>query len=389
MARILIGWELGAGRGHGVSMRLIADALARRGHDVILAGQRTDLPIHTETPLIRYQAPLWPGLLKAVETKSGHVATLFDILARLGLARPRVLAGMIGAWDAILAASRADLVVVDHAPALMAAARGRVPVIAVGPGFQVPHVTEAPPARVGGGEPGFDEAQLLDTIDAELRAVGRAALPHLSALVAVDAPLVSSFPELDPYRRTDANARFIAPGLDGVAPPVGKPGDEVFVYAANGLQESDAFWAGLVSSRLPIRAHVPGATAETRSRIAKMGVKVEAHPLPMAQIVARSRVNVNHGAHGIVCAMLLAGIPQLMLPLDLEKHLHSEAVDREGLGLMRPGNALTPVALGEALRSLWDDAAIAGRTRSAAPAFNARMAVPYGEAVADVAASLL
>ncbi|CAM3264477.1 hypothetical protein SPAN111604_13730 [Sphingomonas antarctica] len=389
MANVLIGWELGGGRGHLVSMKLIAEALIERGHRVTIAAQRTDVPLTMPPGVAMFQAPIWPGLLSTVGAGDGRVSTIVDVLARLGLGRRGVLAGMISAWEALIALSRADLVIADYAPALLVAARGRLPSVSVGPGFQVAPSDTDPIARLGGGSPGHNEGNLLDTVDAELRAAGRKPLPHLAALFATDAPLIGSFPELDPYHRNDQTGRFIAPGLDGVPQLGAGQGDEVFVYANNPIQANKPFWQAVVATRLPIRAHIPGIDTSLRVAIAAMGVTVEPRPVPIDRIVARSRLCINHGAHGIICAMMLGGVPQLMLPLDLEKGLHSAAVAHAGLGVLPPIDENTVANLPAILRAAYHDAELVQRVREATPGFHARMTVPYGPAVAEAAAALL
>jgi rhamnosyltransferase subunit B len=389
MASVLIGWELGAGRGHLVSMRLMAEALVARGHKVTLAAQRLDVGVTMPPSVAMVQAPVWPGLLSSVGAGQGRVATIADVLARVGLGRQGVLAGVIAGWEGLIATTGADAVIADYAPGLLMAARGRLPSVSTGPGFQVTPADADPLPRLGGGEPGHDEAALLDTIDAELRSAGRDPLPRLAALFTTDAPLIASFPELDPYRRDGSNARFIAPGLDGVPQPGAGQGDEVFVYANSVLQTNEPFWRALAATRLPVRAHVPGIDTRLRTAIAALGIKVEPRPEPMDRIVARSRLNINHGAHGIICAMLLGGVPQIMLPLDLEKRLHSEAVARIGLGLMPTANEDAIPQLADLIRSAYDDVAMAQRARDAAPAFSARMAVPYGAAISGAVEALV
>jgi hypothetical protein len=389
MANVLIGWELGAGRGHLVSMRLMAEALVARGHRVALAAQRLDVGVAMPPGVAMVQAPVWPGLLSSVGSGKGRVATIADVLARVGLERQGVLAGMVTGWDGLIAAMQADLVIADYAPALLTAVRGRLPSVSTGPGFQVTPSDVDPIPRLGGGKPGHDEAALLDTVDAELRSVGREPLQRLAALFGTSAPLIASFPELDPYGRTDADAYFIAPGLDGVPQPGAGEGREVFVYANSVLQTNEPFWRALAATRLPVRAHVPGIDTRLRTAIAALGITVEPRPVPIDRIVARSRLCINHGAHGIICAMLLGGVPQIMLPLDLEKRLHSEAVVRIGLGIMPAANEDTIPQLTGAVLAAYDDAAMAQRARDAAPAFSARMTVPYGAAISETVEALV
>ncbi len=390
MARILIGWELGAGRGHIGSMLAMARALVGRGHVIAFAVQRIDampgrLPIGTTL----YQAPLWPRLIASGEPAGhSHVATLIDILARLGLDRAGCLTGMIRSWDSIFAAFDPHVVIADHAPALLIAAQGRLPTISCGPGFQVPPSTVDPLPRIGGGVPGYDETMILDIVDADLRDAGREPLPALPAMFCTTRALIASFVELDPYGRP-TGPDHIAPAVSDWAPPATTPGDEVFVYVNGPLQRDDAFWRGLAATGLTVRAHIPVPDAALYMQIARYGAIVERRPLPWPLIAARSRIAVNHGAHGIMCALLLAGIPQLTLPLDLEKRLHSEALAHTGLGAVLVPGALDAAALTRAVSSLYADRAMADQARSAAPGFAARAAMPFEASVADAAEALL
>lgn len=390
MARVLIGWELGGGRGHMQSMLAIAHALTARGHQVALAVQRLDAatdPLPAGATLL--QAPLWPRLVVGAPDVPRHApVTLIDILARLGLDRPGTLTAMLAAWDGIIAAFAPRLAIGDFAPALIAAAHGRVPAVAVGPGFQTPPDDTAQVARLGGGEPGYDEAAMHDLIDADLRAAGREPLPALPALFRCDRRLIASIPELDPYGRPDG-PDHVPPAVGEWSAPAPKRGDEVFVYAHGPIERFDAFWQGLVATGLPIRAHVPLAPPALRDAIARRGVIVERRPIPWPLIAARSRIAVNHGAHGTMCGLLLAGLPQLALPIDLEKRLHSDALARAGLGHSLPASNLPPERLTEAVLALAADTKLAARVRRAAPRFARRMIQPYGEAVADAVASLI
>lgn len=389
MARILIGWELGAGRGHMISMLALADALIARGHQVALAVQGvTVVPGALPAGLTLFQAPLWPRLLIGERPPAKrHAATVIDILARLGLDTPGTLTRLLLAWDGILAGFDPQVVIADHAPALLLAAQGRVPTVTVGPGFQVPPADGEPLARLGGGEPGYDEAAMLDLIDADLRDAGRAALPSLSAMLRATCPLIASFAELDPYPRSP-DARYIAPSVEWT-PPAGVPGEEVFVYANSPLQRSEGFWSALAATGLKVRAYLPLDDDALVAAIARHGVIVERRPVPWPAIAARSRVAVNHGAHGVMCALMLAGIPQLALPQDLEKLLHSEALARAGWGRMLDGNQAKPEAITAALAALHADGAMLARVRAASPDFQARARAPFGMAVADAAAGLL
>lgn len=387
MARVLIGWELGAGRGHILSMLAMANALKERGHEVALAVQRFDA-LPPELPAMAvYQAPVWPGLYSDFQSSSVRASTIIDILARLGLSRPRTLKHLVTGWDALFAAIRPDLVIGDFAPALMVAAQGRLPSIATGPGFQVPPDAD-PVMRLGEREPGYDEAMLLDIVDADLREAGRAPLDHLGALFRCTRPMIASFAELDPYRRTDAG-QFCAPSITGWAESGEARGDEVFVYVNGLMSNTEALWQGLAGSGLPIRAYVPLISPETRTLAARLGIAVEPEPLSWRAIAARSRLIVSHGAHGTMCAALLSGLPHLVFFADLEKALHARAMSEAGFGATCNVETATSASLAGQVKALHADRAGAERTRAAAPRFRERMVPDFGDAVADAVELLI
>jgi rhamnosyltransferase subunit B len=391
VARVLIGWELGAGRGHIVSMLAMSRALKARGHDVAIAVQRFNALAREALPQgVRFlQAPLWPGLLNGDDRSDWKPAvTAIDILGRLGLAQPKTLTHLLLAWDGIFSTFDPHIVVADYAPALLLAANGRLPSINIGPGFEVPPTDVDPIPRLGGAEPGYDEAVMLDIIDADLRDAGREALPTLASVFRSTRGLIAGFPELDPFGRPDG-PDFIAPAVGDWAPPSGARGNEIFVYANGPVQRLDAFWQGLSQTGLPIRVHLPVSDDTLRDRIAALGVTVERKPIPWPLIAARSRMAVNHGAHGIMSALMLAGIPQLALPLDLEKRLHSEAMAKAGFGLMRDPNILSASQLAADVEKLYADAELASGVRKAAPDFAARVSIPFEESLADAVEALL
>lgn len=390
MARVLLGWELGSGRGHVQSMLAISNALAARGHEVALAVQRMDAALGLPPQIPLFQSPIWPRMMLSAEPKNTlPVVTLIDILARLGLDQPGVLGSMIRAWDGIMGSFAPDVVITDFAPALLFAAHGRVPTVSVGPGFQVPPQDAPSMARLGGSSPSYDEAMVLERSNAELLGAGRPAVPTLPALFRVDRPLIASFPELDPYGPRAGDPTYIAPASGEWTPPAAEPGSEIFVYANGPVQHMDVLWHGLALTGVPVRAHLPGASSELLSQVARFGVTVETQPIPWPLIAARSRIGVNHGAHGIMCGLMLAGMPQFALPLDLEKRLHSRAMARAGFGNLFEGETLTANTLAAAVRAVYDDEACLARTRAAAPGFAAQVTVPYGEAVVDVIESLI
>ncbi len=373
MAKVLIGWELGGGRGHLVRTGEIARRLQAAGHQVALASQRlvreTGLPEAVEL----WQAPVWPRLLSAVGALGGPLPnTMGDILGRMGLDRPETLADLVQAWHRIMQAVQPDIVIADFAPALLTAARGRVPCIAAGLGFDlVPaHLDRFP--SLTGQPAAYDEAGVLGQVNAGLTAVGIQPVTHLPQLFAADRMLVGTFAELDPYAPTRRDP-VVAPS---VAHPVGeaRDGEEVFLYADPTLLRAGAFLEGLVRSALPIRLYAAGASPAQVAELEKLGFRVERQPVPFARIAERSRLTMSPGGLGFVSSSLAAGVPTVAVHYDLEKSLSGQAVTRLQLGGHVHVMQVKADAFATSLRQLYGNDSFQRRARELAPGFRSRLA---------------
>lgn len=383
MARILFGWELGANRGHIERLLPMARRLLDSGHEVALALQQIDcVGLDRDPRITLWQAPVWPRLLiNNLQDGSRRVATMGDILAQLGLDRPGCLAAMISGWDAIFAAFRPDVIVADYAPALLAAARERVPTISVGDYFSCPPYQLDRFPNLTGTPNAYDEDVLLDTVDADLVSVGRAPLAGLPALFAADHVMVGNFAELDPYRPLRIG-NYCAPSIKlPLADGNGGGGEEVFVYGYNRVGADSPIWAGLAATRRTVRVHMRDATREHLACFKRLGFIFEPKPLSFPTIARRSCVAVSYGGNGFTSACLVAALPQLMMPFDLEKLLTARAVDALGLGKMLGFNGVTADQVTEAVNALASDTVLAAKLRTLAPEVKSRMTVSMADEV--------
>ena len=378
MARVLIGWELGANRGHISRIAPIAEELRAQGHDVALALQQVDaLGTRRDGRIALFQAPIWPGLISRPNHEGLRVSTFTDILCRLGLDRPGTLGSLIAAWDRILADWRPDIVIAEFAPALLCAARGSLRTVSSGTGFvqPPPNLAEMP---LLDGASGFDEAAVLDTVDAELRSVGREPLAALPAMFAADGHLVETFAELDPYRafRRDPLCR----------PQLGierrsADGDEVFAYGFARVGGSHVLWNALAQTRLRVRVCIPDAGPKMIGQLTAAGMTVHTVPLAWPEIAQRSRLIVSFGSHGLICGALIAGLPHVVVHHDLEKRLHGNAIASLGLGKSMPLQGAGIGAVAQAISSAYDNEALGVRANAAAPNFAARQGATYRDAI--------
>lgn len=387
MARVLIGWELGAGSGHSVRLADAAAELRRRGHEPVLAMQQTSAaPAGYEL----WQAPLWPALLTSRgRARIARPASFGDVLVSLGFDEAGAVSGVVRGWDAILRAVRPDAVMAEFAPGLLLAARGRVTTLLFGTGFGTPPATLAAFPTLTGEPPAYDERRLLATVNRELAAAGRDPLPALPAIFAADRVLAEIFRELDPYAAWRPEGDYSPPHISALAPVVDGRGEELFVYMNGAQALLDPLVAGLVGSGLKVRLHDPRLGEREIAILERAGIACERRPLPFARIAERSRLVVSHGGMSFTCTALCAGLPHIVLPFDLEKRLTGQALTQAGLGRAMELRGLDGEALAALLRDAFADPALSAAAIAAAPGFRERAQHSSAMAAADAVEALI
>ena len=381
--RVVLAWELGGNWGHARRLQAVGRALQAQGHVVDYVIQ--DLAaLRPEGDARLWQAPLWGGLLRPSALRPlGEPRRFGDVLANLGLQSSAALQGLLLGWEALLAAIRPDVVVGDFAPALMLAARGRLPRVAVGTGFTVPpaHLPAFPPFPGAEPAPLVEEAALLTLVNHALTRLGRPGLDHLPQMVQAETALPAVFAELDP-----AGALRQEPLLSPFLPAevlrtrVQSPKPAVFAYLpAADLSEPHLALTEALARRVPVTAVIPGLDAARGERLARAGVQLRQKPLTWDRIAADHSLVLSSGGMGTVSAALTLGLPLAVLPHAFEQRLTARALE-----------ALCPKPEAEVLVDLLCDATERARALDraglAAEGFRARMRDPVAETVRAITA---
>jgi len=386
MARILLGWELGAGNGHTSRLLELAAIIAARGHEPLFAPQQIG-PFAAHWPT--WQAPVWPRLLEPLFRRfPQRPATMGDILAYLGLDDPYAMAAMILAWDRVILDAQPDAIIAEYAPMLQLAAKGRVPTLAFGTGFSLPPAQMPCFPSLFGNPAVVSEPSLLSTLNTSLRRTDRAPLMALPEIFAADHSLVATFKELDPYRQWRRELVGV-PAVCGPVPLTTGEGEELFVYFNGKSNRPNTFWQGLVDSRLSVRVHDTILNDDDITMLEGVGIHVARTPIPFDEIVARSRLLISHGGLGFVSSALLAGLPQIIIPFDGEKLLTANAAAVSGACLLASFDRMKSDAFAAFLRAAWSDESLHARARAAAPSFRSRMTKPVEVDAVDIVETLL
>ena len=378
MARILICWELGAGYGHLARLAPVARALAALGHEIAVAAR----DVLTANAMLGghgfaiHQAPIRLG----GTALPGPALNYADILMRSGLSDGAAISAMIAAWRALFDALSPDLIIADHAPtALLAARAGNRKAAAMGTGFAVPPPlnpmpTVLPWRAVDAAALEQTEARFLAAANEALVGLDAPPLDAVADLFDVAAALPCTWPELDHYadRPDRGHPGPVMQPTPGIAPewPTGGDG-RIFAYLSGEHPATAALLNRLAGLNKSTVVHIRNAPPALSARLSKNGgpVRFYAEKVDAAAALAECDIVVTHGGHGLISAALAAGRPILSLPGVIEQAMLSFRVAKAGFGLVPPragsaDGADTGFDYGRAVELLTTEARFAGNVKA-------------------------
>ncbi|MFN0160375.1 MAG: glycosyltransferase [Burkholderiales bacterium] len=350
--RVALAWELGGGMGHVDRLAPWAGQLAQR--DARVTAIVADLPVASA------RLPLAPdALLQAPVLRHGALAvglgrhSYAELLLAAGYGNPATLEALVRGWLSALHLAKADLVLADHAPtALLAARISGLPAVQIGDGFTIP-----PAGSVAFGKEAerelaryaAAEERVTSTIHRVQRDYASPPLARLAALQEVEQTLLLTYPELDHYQGAEracgyagapvatmpeASETLMHGQAENSRPSVFaylKPMHAQFAAAVNAL-------AGL---KVPVTVYAGGAPAP--SGAGHLDWRLQ--PLDVGAAIGAATLVVCHAGHGLVCQALLAGRPLLLLPGSYEQLLTAYNVAALGAGAW-----IHPEAVGSQVR---------------------------------------
>ena len=337
MSKVLLAWELGDNYGHIAKMQLLAQGLRARGHEVVAlfkdigAGtQIMDFPV--------LQAPVWPA-----ETRGFPEPPLSypEILLRFGYHDISSLQTLAAGWLNAYRLWQPDLIVADHAPtALLAARSAGIPAAVIGEGFTVPpRLNPLPNMRPWLNVP-LDrlvnaDQRVTEIINAVLGKLGGQPVASVTGLFDVAARILTTFPELDHYpMRTGEDYQgaqyFVERGENIQWPQQGR--GKVFVYLRQQHREFLRIMELLDAMDFCVVASVPGLTQNVRELFDPQRILVTDRHYRLASL-QDCDFAITYGGHGMAAALLMQGVPQLVFPTHLEQYLLAGRVEQLGAGI--------------------------------------------------------
>ena len=339
MKTVLIGWELGAGRGHVERLVPIVTACRKQGWRVIAALRDARLGVEIIGP---HQSQIAAGRLEIIQApifshttiETRPVYSLAEILANMGFADPNLVRPLTGAWEVILTRYRPDVVISDSAPGLNVVARGRIPLIVIGNGWTIPPDVETLPALV----PKSDAETIgnaADTVLAVMREArrGETRINRFSDLLRGDFNMVCSVHETDPYRRLRSDPLYwpFEIAEPATIPESERSGGVIYLPNDHPARKIVEHQAGNLGMRF--EAFFNGG-----EKCASPNVFVHERPMDFANVIPRKRLVIHHGGLGTAIWCVGNRVPQLIFPADLEKLLIAKGVVEGGFGISVPAH---------------------------------------------------
>ncbi len=352
MANVLLTWELGAGLGHLATLAPLVKGLHDRGHRVFAALRDLSRAegMFPDSEVSFLQAPFRS---RRDGRRIDPLRTFAHIMFCNGFAEVGELRAMVGAWRNLLEYVRPDLIVFDHSPTALLAARGcQAKRALIGTGFcSPPDVSPWPDLRpwLPDDSERLHQAEMrvLDNANRVLETFGQPLLQRLGQLYGdVDENFLMTFAELDAYPdRPSGQYLGVWPNAGGKAPvwPEGG-GKRIFAYLKQ-FQALPRLLALLNEMVCPTIVYGDGINPKLRRRFQSATLQMETDRLDLDRAAAECDLAILNGTHGTTASMLLAGTPILQIPLFLEQGLNSRAMERLGAGLTAAPNRPEQIAV--------------------------------------------
>jgi hypothetical protein len=341
---VLFTWECGAGMGHLVNIRPIAEQLRRRGNRVFVAARDVAraVALFEGSGIVLLPAPFklgWPIDGPALPCSFAH------ILHNVGWDNAAGLGGLVDAWRAIYELVKPDVIVFEHSPTALLAARGfAVRRVVMGTGFfcppdQSPLPNLRPWAAVDPAKLAADEAAVLGCANDVLAQRRWPGLDRLGRLFSdVDDTLLTTFRELDHYANRGGEPHYFGCPIDLPGKAVNWPegsGKRVIAY----LKPFAALPHLLIRLKglgCPTLIVSDGIDASLRQQFTCRTMRFETDRLDLRAVAETCDVGVLNATHGTAAALLLAGKPLLLLPLFLEQQILSRRIAELGAAVAAP-----------------------------------------------------
>ena len=321
MAQLLFVWELGANLGH-LSRDLILARVSRdAGHQIIIAVADlvTATSVFEQDGFTLVQAPLIRISIKRSQAPVNYA----DMLLHEGYDDIAGLKAAIVGWIGLYKLAKPDLVIFNHAPTALIAARIRkLNVLMVGTGFEIPPPISPPPSfrpwqEIPQSILQHAENQVLVHINHLLINNGQPPLQHLHCLFKATQVQLNTFPELDPFGPR-IYCDYLGPiyklptsATVSTIDWESQSKKRIFAYLRPNMDSCKKVLDALQSIDAEIICAIPNMPLEWLNHYSKL--RLFPHPVDITSLLSTADLVITYGS-GTIATALLAGSPVLLVP---------------------------------------------------------------------------
>ena len=340
MATILITWELGASYGHVTRIRPVAESLIQRGHVVVFATRemKQAREVLADLDIVIVQAPYHNNRGKMIVKPTLAYA---DILRNCGFVNAPTLNDRVWAWLGLFELVEPDMILCDHSPTVLVAARlieARTALLGGGfacPPNHKPMISLRPDGKTPADELLHRENRIIQMINLIMRTHHLPELTSLGQLFGeVAGTFLTTFEELDHFGSRKGVQYWGAwPTFHGQPPEwPDKTKKRVIAY----LKPTPNYVEVLNRlTKLDAMCLVFGTwiTPKLQQRFANTTVRLQREMIDFRHLAGNCDLAILNATHGSTCAMLLHGLPILQLPTHMEQELIARRTIECGAGL--------------------------------------------------------
>ena len=350
VSRILLCWELGTDYQHLLSLQSVARFYQSKGHEVCIAGRDV-------TKIKRLFAGVKVRVLQAPYADSSAELGLekqaprsyADLLRRCGYHHSDALSGLVCAWQALFDFIQPDLLLCDHAPTALLAARGlsfsgrSVVKVAVGMPFSVPDDNRPAGVFFAGDLAKSDivlyEDDVVKVINKVCIEFSIARIDNLADLFSdLEKCIFQTYSELDHYGYRSADQRFKASYVGAAVPEFSEPaffphfkGPKIYCHV-KGSAETPVLLKTLQAIECSAIVLVDGIPDSIINAHQARHILYVDKPVNMHEVLEKSTFAILNGGINSVSLFMKAGIPVGLFPLNIEQFLMAKRVEALNAG---------------------------------------------------------
>jgi len=338
MAKLLITYEFGAGLGHLNRLLVVAKRLLDGNH-LIFALPHTALS-SVVREVMGQQVEIMRGVAwsppRDPKARTAPTRTFADVMQLFGYHQVQGLAAAAQQWLKILKETAPQVIISDFAPTLRLAAAATIPMIVLGSGYTVPPARSLlPPIRPWDlsvpPDSRMHEFVLLAAVNEVCAKLRRPAVDFFSDLFQGESTFVCTLPEFDPYGKVRSDILvwpFNIPNMPDPREFSERQGPVVFCYLPSGHPALDALLEALGTLDCTSAIYVGGAHARSLAEKCPARIRVHSTPADLRSILPETSVLIHQGGLGTTYAGLMAGVPQILLPMNLEQLIIARGLDQ-------------------------------------------------------------